>query len=405
MRSWLLLALLASCTDSPDVLKARQIPAELAADVTAIAEANNAFACDAYAQLRTQPGNQFFSPFSVSTALAMVDAGAAGDTDAQLRAALHFTLPADQQNAAYGALLDSLDRGIGYGAYSLATANRLFGQTGYMFLPSFVDVTRDHYGAELETVDFADPTTAAATINDWVSDQTEGTIPELFQPEHFDSMTRIALANAIYFKGRWEIDFDPARPRTFQRADGTTVTVPIMSGGPSAAVANIAGADGTPLGTLGVVPFRGKDLSFMVLLPTAYDGLPSLEAELTGESLARWIAASRIPGWELSMPKFQIESDIDLVPALKMLGIHDAYDPLLADFSAMTGDPGLHLQETIHKAWISVDEQGAEAAAATGVTGGVVSLPPQFEVDHPFVFLIYDEVTHTVLFMGRVVEP
>jgi serpin B len=408
MRTCPLFALLAACTSSPDVLTARKIPAALASDVDAIVQANNAFACDAYAQLRLQPGNLFFSPFSISTALAMIDAGAAGDTDAQLRNALHFTLPADQQNAAYGAVLDSLDRGLDYGAYSLATANRLFGQVGYTFLPSFLAVTRDHYGAELEPVDFAsDLTSAVATINEWVSRQTEGKVPELFEPGVLDQMTRLAIANAIYFKGRWELEFDPATPGPFVRADGSTVTVPIMRKDDPIDVAVIRDAGGGRLGQLGVLPFRGKDLSMIVLLPATPDGLPALEAQLTGTSLAEWLAAPRAPLDRrsfVSMPKFRVESSFDLVPTLQSLGIRDAYEPTLADLSGMTGTRQLHLQSTVHKAWISVDEQGAEAAAATGGGVGIISLPPSFEVDHPFLFLIYDEVTRSVLFMGRVEE-
>jgi serpin B len=409
MRTCLAFALLAACTSSPDVLTARKIPAELVPDVDEVVQANNAFASDAYAQLRLQPGNLFFSPFSISTALSMIAAGAAGDTEAQLRNALHFTLPADRQNAAYGAVLSSLDRGLDYGEYSLATANRLFGQVGYTFLPSFLGVTRDLYGAELETVDFAgDLASAVATINEWVSGQTEGKIPELFEAGVLDQWTRLAIANAIYFKGRWELEFDPATPGSFVRADGSVVTVPIMRKDDPIDVAAIRDDGGALLGKLGVLPFRGKDLSMIVLLPAAHDGLPELEARLTGASLAQWLAAPRAPldpRAFVSMPRFRVESSFDLVPTLQSLGIRDAYDSALADLSGMTGTPALYLQSTVHKAWIAVDEQGAEAAAATGAGATIISLPPSFEVDHPFLFLIYDEVTRSVLFMGRVEEP
>jgi serine protease inhibitor len=408
MRYCLGFALLAACTSAPDVMSARQIPADVAPDVAAIVQANNAFACDVYTKLSTEPGNLFFSPFSMSTALAMIDAGAAGDTAAQLRSALHFTLPADRQNAAYGAVLASLDRGRDYGEYSLATANRLFGQAGYPFLPSFLAVTRDQYGAELEPIDFGDAAAATATINQWVSEQTEGKIPELFEPGVLDSATRLVLANAIYFKGRWELEFNPAEPGPFFRADGSMVTVPIMGKQDPIDVGVIRGADGTVLAQLGVLPFRGKDLSMIVLLPTARDGLPQLEAQLTAAALGDWLAAPRAPLDPRSfvwMPKFHVESSFHLIRTLQELGIHDAFDPSLADLSGMTGGRELFVQSTEHKAWIAVDEHGAEAAAATGAGVGIVSLPPSFQVDHPFVFLIYDEVTHSVLFMGRVEQP
>jgi serpin B len=405
-----LLALVAACdgahapTPSQEVLTARQLPAAIQADATAVVQANNQFACDLYTKLATGDGNLFFSPFSISTALAMVDAGAAGTTDAELRQTLGFTLPGDRLHAAYGALLHSLDTGRGFGAYTLATADRLFGQQGFAFQPAFLAITKDDYGAELQPVDFiGDAEAARTTINQWVSDQTDAKIPELFGAGSLDSSTRLALANAILFKGTWQTQFKPADTSNapFARADGTSVTAPLMSKQDSIATASIPG------GRLGILPFRGQDLSMIILLPDAPGGLPALEAQLAGAALAQWIGAAATLGEdvEVVLPKFGVTSSFDLGGVLQALGIVSAFDPTTADLSGMDGQRDLFIQTAIHKAVVTVDEEGAEAAAATGIGVGTSSAPMPFSVDHPFLFLIYDNVTGSVLFLGRVTDP
>jgi serpin B len=399
------LAFVAGCDRAPsqDVLTARQLPGAIQADADAVVQANNQFACDLYGQLRTTPGNVFFSPFSISTALAMTDAGAAGATDAELRRALHFTLPTAQLHPAYGALLASLNTGRSYGAYTLATANRLFGQQGFPFLPGFLAVTGDDYGAELMPVDFAGDTDAArAAINAWVAAQTDGKIAELFEQGTLDSSTVLALANAILFKGTWHKQFAPAdtADAPFRRADGSTVTAPFMSKQDTLATAAIPG------GLLAVMPFRGQDLSMVILLPDAVDGLPALEAQLAGATLAQWIGAAA-EGQEatVTLPKFGVTSSFDLGPVLQALGIVSAFDPASADFSGMDGQRDLYVQTAVHKAVVAVDEEGAEAAAATGIGMGRVSAPMPFVADHPFLFVIHDEVTKSILFLGRLEDP
>jgi serpin B len=332
----------------------------------------------------------------------MLDAGAAGETDAELRSALHFTLPGERAHEAYGALLGSLAVGRGFGAYTLATANRLFGQQGFEFLPGFLATTKDHYGAELMPVDFAgDAEGARGAVNEWVRGETDGKIGELFEPGSLDGTTRLVLANAILFKGKWDDRFDDTRDRPFRIADGTQVTVPLMTKQDAIAIARIPG------GRLGVMPFRGKDLSMLVLLPDEPSGLPAIEQQLSAASLAEWIGRARADGRRaaVALPRFRLEAALDLKEVLEALGVVTAFDPSRADFSAMNGRRDLHLQKTVHKAVIAVDEEGAEAAAATGAGAGVVSVPQSFEVDRPFVLMIYDHVTGAVLFMGRVMDP
>jgi len=400
MRS-LLFVSLAACTSQPDVLTARQLPAAIQGDAAAIVAANNQFAVDVLHQQSTD--NSIFSPFSMSTALAMLDAGAAGQTDSELRNALHFTLPGDQTHAAYGALLASLDTGRSFGGYQLATADRLFGQQGFPFTAGFLDTTKTDYQAELLPVDFETaPDTARGTVNDWVASQTDGKIPELFPAGSIDNSTRLVLANAIVFKGTWETQFDPSKTAGggFHVAGGADITAPLMHANQPLATASIAG------GQIGVFPFRGKDISLVVLLPDARDGLPQLEAQLTGDAFAQAVAAAQ-PGEaiDITLPKFSFEQDQSLNELLQRLGIVAAFDPNAADFSGIDGAHDLYVATAIHDAVITVNEEGAEAAAATGI--GVVSdsLPTPFTADHSFAFAIYDQVTGSILFLGHVADP
>jgi len=408
MRFALLIAVLASaCSDpaEPDIVAARELPAAFKEDVGAIARANNQFAFDLYTKLATTPGNLFVSPFSISTALAMVDAGAAGATDQELRQTLHFSLPGDRLHGAYGAMLDSLSVGRGFGTYTLAVANRLFGQTGLPFLPDFLTITRRDYDAELQPADFQnDPEAARTSVNSWVSDQTDGKIADLFAPGSIDDMTRLVLANAIVFKGAWANHFDLARTAdgAFQLSDGRTIQARMMHRRGTIATA------GFPGGRLGVMPFRGKDLSMIVLLPERADGLAALEAQLTGDAVAEWIGRAQSPHVdevEIALPKFGVTSGVELPKVLEALGMVSAFDPNTADLSGIDGTRNLYIQKVVHKATVTVDENGAEAAAATGVGVGTTSLPPSFVADHPFVFAIYDHVTGSILFLGRLQDP
>jgi serpin B len=390
----------------PDLVAERALPAEVAADVLAVSHANNQFALDTLAVLPAG-GNQFFSPFSITTALWMLDAGAAGDTDAELRSALHATLPGEQAHTAYGAMLDSLEIGRDFELYTLATANRLFGQQGFGFLPAFLDLTGEAYNAPLEPVDFADGEAARSTINSWVSDQTDAKIPELLAPGALSSDTRLALVNAILFKGKWVNQFDPAKTRdeAFTLASGEQVSVPMMQKSDDVAIVAIEG------GQLGVLPFRGKDMSMMIVVPDAPDGLPALEGALTADSLAAAIATAEgqalgeDKGNFVALPKFTFETEIDLIEPLEALGITSVFDSALADLSGIDGTRSLFVQTAVHKAVIAVDEEGAEAAAATAIGVGPTSEPPELRVDRPFVFFIYDHVTHSILFLGRVNDP
>jgi serpin B len=402
-RQILLVTALATGCSSVDIIAARQIPAEARPDAAAVARANNQFACDLYAQLAASDGNLFLSPFSITTALAMTDAGAAGITDEELRTALHMTELGDRVHTAYRALLDSLAIGRDHGAYTLATANRLFGQYGLSFQPRFLDITRRDYGAELMRVDFeGDLEGARKSINTWVSDQTDDKIPELFPEGGLDSDALLVLANAILFKGTWENKFDPQRTidAPFTLPDGRTVQSRQMR-----KTREEIALGGIPGGTIGVLPFDGKDLSMIVVLPTRPDGLPAIEAQLSADVIAQWLDGLEPEKIDVGLPRFRFKSAIDLADVLEELGIVSAFDPQLADLSGITDQRDLFLAQVRHVATIAVDEAGAEAAAATGAVAIPTSLPPELVVDRPFLFWIYDHVTGAILFMGRIQDP
>jgi serpin B len=383
----------------PDLVAERQLPAAVAADVQTVSHANNQFALDLLGVL-PPAGNQFFSPFSISTAMWMLDAGAAGETDAEIRAALHATLPSAQAHQAYGAMLDSLAVGRSFDLYTLATANRLFGQDGLAFQQPFLDITADAYGAPLQPVDFRNATETVDTINQWVSEQTEAMIPDLLESVSPDAL--LVLVNAIVFKGKWALPFDRdlTRPAPFTLASGERVDVMTMeTEGPVRSVA-IAG------GQLGMLTFRGGDLSMLVLVPDEASGLPALEASLSADSLAAAIASAPAEyRMRVKLPRFGFESELALPQTLQALGIVSAFDPARADLSGIDGTHPLYVEKAVHKAVIAVDEEGAQAAAGTAVGTDVVSLPPELAVDRPFLFLIYDHVTGSILFLGRVDDP
>ncbi|MGH2571071.1 MAG: serpin family protein [bacterium] len=393
---------------SPDPFEARQLPEELRADAASVVQSGNRFAVDLYARLAPEPGNLFFSPFSVSTALAMTHAGARAVTAEEMARVLHFSLEPASLHPAYSALIRSLDTGSGLGGYRLNVANRLWGQTGYGFLEPFLAITRGDYGAELAQLDFvAAPEPARAEINGWVEERTEGKIVDLFPPGTIGELTRLVLVNAIYFKGSWADRFDEADTRSnpFHLSASASVDVPTMSQTGEFARARVEDVDVLEL------PYQGGDVSMVILLPAAVDGLASLEARLTFENLTAWLAA--VDGVEprdveVSLPRFRTRSSFLLNDVLASMGMPAAFDPFAADFSGMNGRRDLFVSVVVHQGFVEVSEEGTEAAAATGVVealGYITSAPPAFRVDHPFLFLIRDNLTGSVLFLGRIVDP
>jgi serine protease inhibitor len=403
---WLLLFAAACTSPKEDVVAARALPAAIAANAATVVTGNNQFAVDLYNELPA--GNSFYSPFSISTAFAMLDAGANGQTDTELRTAFHFTLPGTSLHTAYGALITSLDTGRSYNNYTLSTADKLFGQQGFPFLQTYLDVTQTDYQAPLQTLDFqSDPETARGTINTWVAGQTDNKIPELFPMGSITNETVLALANAILFKGTWAQQFDPSKTAagSFHVAGGADVQPQLMNAQLTIPLGTI------PNGRIGLLPFQGNDLAMAILLPDDPDGLPTIEAEMTGANLTSWIQAAQTSAAPIPvvLPKLQLTEGFDLVALLQSLGVEQVFENHVANLSGIDGAMDLFVQDAIHKATITVDEEGAEAAAATGISvgtdGGAPSDPPSLICNRSFVLMIYDQVTGSVLFMGRISDP
>jgi serpin B len=378
-------------------------PNDKKADVAALVKGNNAFAFDLYDQLRAKDGNVFFSPYSISTALAMTYAGARGDTAAEMAKALYFTLGPDELHRAEAALLAGLNGGGKPRGYQLSIANALWGQQGYGFKEGFLKLTQASYGAGLREVDFAsNPEAARQTINAWVEKETKDKIKDLFPKGVLNNLTRLVLTNAIYFKGDWASQFkkDQTRDEEFQTG-ADKVKAPMMH---QMARFKYLDADGVQALEL---PYAGKELSMVVLLPKKTDGLAELEKMLSADKVAGWLGKLREQEVIVALPKFKTTCEYSLNGPLAALGMKKAFGPT-ADFSGMNGrKDDLYIQAVVHKAFVDVNEEGTEAAGATGIAVGVKALPVrrEFRADHPFVFLIRDTRNDSILFLGRVVNP
>jgi len=368
---------------------------------------NNEFALALYGQLRSQSGNLFFSPESVSTALAMTYAGARGDTATEMAKTLHFTLPPDRLHPAMGALLAGLN--APHDTYQLRVANALWAEQDYKFLDAFLKLTASDYGAGFNQVDFKGASEAARlTINQWVEQKTDNKIADLLQPGAVSPATRLVLTDAIYFKAEWQAQFESSATENddFHLSAAQTVKAPLMH--------RSGGYEYFNGGTFQILemPYKSGDLSMIVFLPNDISGLPAFEKSLTASNVKLWLGrlkpATRVI---VTFPKFKVTEQFELGGTLGAMGMPNAFDNN-ADFSGMTGNRGLFLSAVIHKAFIDVNETGTEAAAATAaVMVGLAMIapdrtpPPEFRADHPFVFLIRDNRSGGILFMGRVSDP
>jgi serine protease inhibitor len=380
------------------------------ADVQKLVDGNTAFALSLYQHLAASDGNLFFSPFSISSALAMTYGGARGQTETQMQSALHFPYKPDQLNPVFNLLTINLDK-LTQNAqdptkkdFQLNIANAIWGQKGFKFLQEYLDMLAENYGSGLRLADFAsDPNGARQAINDWVSQQTQDKIKELIPEGVLNPLTRLVLTNAIYFKAAWMNQFNPnaTEPGDFYRPDGTKVSVPMMHDEENIGYLK---SDGL---TVVDLPYEGGNVSMLVIMPDS-GSLQDIEKSLTPDELAALLSKVSSKEVQLSFPKFKIESSFSLTDAFKSLGMVDAFEPGAADFSGMDGARDLFIQAILHKAYVNVDEEGTEAAAATAVVVGLTALPAEpikVDIDHPFLFVIRDRQSGSILFMGRVVDP
>ncbi len=375
-------------------------------DPASVVSGNTRFAFDLYARLKSSDGNLFFSPYSISTCLAMTWAGARGDTEAQMARALHFDTNQAMLHSGFGALQSGLNAVQEKKKVALNIANALWAQQDHPFLPAFLDLARRDYAARVQQVDFrtgAEP--ARKDINDWVSGKTAGRIQDLVPAGALDSMTRLVLVNAIYFKGTWATQFKAKNtaPDPFTTAPGQTTQAQFMN---LTASFNYAGADGLQLLEL---PYAGGDLSMVVLLPAETNGLKALEDGLSADKLALWLGQAGEQKVKVFLPKFKMTGQFGLAQTLAALGMTDAFSAS-ADFSGLDGARDLYVSAVIHKAFVEVNEEGTEAAAATAVGfEAMATMQPVTEVvfraDHPFLFLIRDVHSGSILFLGRVTDP
>ena len=370
-----------------------------------IVQGNTEFALDLYQKLRTVGGNLFFSPYSISTALAMAYAGARGNTEVQMAQALHFTLDQEQLHPAFALLEAKLSDISEKGHVQLQVANRLWPQVSYPFLEEFLALTKEYYGVLITPVDYGKPKAARETINAWVEEKTQGKIRELIPSGVLDRLTRLVLTNAIYFKGNWAHQFDKTLTENapFLVTPTETVEVPMM-----AQKSEFRYTENDTLQIL-ELPYMGNDLSLIVLLPRKVDGLRELEGKLTVEMLRECTSGLWRREVLVFLPRFRLGCGYKLRKTLNAMGMTDAFDESKANFSGMDGKVHwLYIFNVFHNAFIDVNEEGAEAAAATAAVMKVMSMPPPpatFRADHPFIFLIRENNTGSLLFLGRVVNP
>jgi serpin B len=373
-----------------------------------LANANNAFAFDLYKNLAKEPGNLVVSPFSIDTALTMAYAGARGQTASQMAKVLHLFTGNDKVHSEFAALLKELNETNITGC-QLEIANSLWAQKGFPFLKPFQELLRDDYNSSLNEIDLTgwpnefNPAIAAAArkrINDWVAERTRNKILEILPPRLPSPDTRLILVNGISFKGTWVTQFDKAKTTDsqFYLGSGEKVSVPTMR-----LTSHFRYAETEMLQVL-ELPYVSNRLSMFILLPEGDRKLADIEKTLSPALVEQLRQKCQSQELDVRLPRFKLASDINLKKTLRLMGMGLAFDMIGADFSGITPEKPFFIEDALHKAYVAVDEAGTEAAAATAISfakGG----PAVFSADHPFLFLIHDNKTGVILFLGRVVDP
>ncbi|XP_066578700.1 leukocyte elastase inhibitor isoform X2 [Amia ocellicauda] len=377
-----------------------------------LASANTQFSLDLFKKLTAdhKDKNIFYSPISISSALAMVFLGARGNTATEMAQSLYFPQAGDDIHVGFSKLITELNKpGV---PYKLSLANRLYGEKSYTFVEKFLNDTKKHYHAELEPVDFIKSHEQARTnINTWVEKQTKDKIKNLLAEGTLDSLSRLVLVNAIYFKGSWEKKFDESQTKEepFRLSKNETKPVQMMHQKSKFGFTYIPEIKSQIL----ELPYVGKSLSMFIILPNEIEdnstGLEKVEKELTYEKLVEWTKPEMLDNAEItvSLPKFKLEETYDLKSVLISMGMVDAFDQTNSDFSGMSPNNELVLSKVVHKSFVEVNEKGTEASAATAVSMMLrcSRIPNYFRAEHPFLFFIKHNRSQNILFYGRFCSP
>lgn len=373
------------------------------AGINSVISANNQFAIDLYSELKNSDKNIFFSPYSISTALAMVYEGARGKTAEEIQSVFHFPTDSNLRHSSFAAIHNQLNKPDS--KYKLSIANALWAQKDYKFLSDYLTILQQYYAGKATNVDFINSTEESRLIiNKWVEDETNQKIKGLFPQGSLNSATRLVLTNAIYFKGTWVKQFEKSQTRDedFRLSSASTIKVPMMRRTDENAKFNYA--ETSDLQVLEML-YEGDKLSMLILLPKG-DNLSLLENSLTLDKINGWRNELREQSVDIFIPKFTFDTKYSMNDTLTKMGMPTAFADG-ADFSGMDGTLDLFIQQVIHQAFVDVNEEGTEAAAATGVGVGKTAMPQKFEfrADHPFIFAIQDKENGNILFLGRVINP
>jgi len=374
-----------------------------------VVTADNQFAFDLYSRYKSLDGNIFFSPYSISTALAMAYEGARGRTAEEMQAVLHFPKDDDVRRSSFARIHNVLNKPGK--KYILNTANALWAQNDFKFLDEYFSTVRNYYGGNATNLDFVgESDESRVTINNWVEGQTNDRIKDLIPAGAITDRTRLVLTNAVYFKGSWVLKFETGMTREadFKVSPTQTVKAQMMS---QTDKFNYAETDDLQILEM---PYLGNDISMLIILPKE-GKLDSVESSISSEKLNEWKGMLRQERVMVKVPKFKFDTKYpEMADDLAAMGMPTAFvpptEPSCADFTGMTGncspDTCLYISAVIHQAFVEVNEEGTEAAAATAVGGMVaMSMPPSFIADHPFIFLIQEKTTGTILFLGRMSDP
>ena len=367
---------------------------------TEIIDANNKFAFEFYSQIKDDNENIFYSPWSIMTAFAIAYEGAKEKTALEIQQIFGYPTDYDTRTSEFKTEIDNLNPdGV---PYQLSVANALWLAERFEPLQEYVETVTTYYDSEVRTVDFISDD-GVDKINAWVEEKTNEKIKDILKADSTDELTRLVITNAIYFKGNWVTQFDEndTQDDPFWITPNHEVAVPMMRQEPK-----IFNYTQTETMQLLKMPYEGDRLSMLLLLPNEKNGLPELEESLSFENLKQWNEQLMPNEIRVFMPKFTLETEYDLKDPLSDMGIKAAFDPNAADFQGIAGD--LYIAFATHKAFVDVNEEGTEAAAATAIGVGTTSVKPPipvFKADHPFMFLIQDDSSGNILFIGRVLDP